>query len=68
MKVIASYFRQKADLFRQLADVLIDQNDHVALQLRCVADEFDANANALETRIARETTQILYDERTLKIH
>lgn len=54
MRMVATYFRQKAAQCRSLADALLDQTDPVIAQLRSMADEFDANAQALETRLAAE--------------
>ncbi|MCP2080777.1 UNVERIFIED_ORG: hypothetical protein J2W74_001963 [Methylorubrum zatmanii] len=57
MRAAASYFRQKAELCRELAEALGSQHDPVALKLRDMADEFDDNARVLERRIAREEAE-----------
>lgn len=68
MKVAAAYFREKAELFRQLADTLGGQHDHIATQLRALAREFNANADALETRIVREASHLSRDEDVPELH
>ncbi|GAA0265882.1 hypothetical protein GCM10008965_37460 [Methylorubrum aminovorans] len=57
MHAAAYYFRQKAELCRELAEALASQHDPVVLKLREMADEFDDNARILERRIAREQAQ-----------
>jgi gas vesicle protein len=54
MKILATYFRAKAELCRELADTLSDQRNHVASKLRSMADEFEQNASVLEDRLADE--------------
>ena len=56
MRVVASYFRTKAELCRGLAHALRDQDDPVVSRLHDMADEFDENARILERRIARDET------------
>ncbi|KQT45620.1 hypothetical protein ASG52_15865 [Methylobacterium sp. Leaf456] len=68
MKVAAAYFREKAKLFQQLADTFIGQHDQIANQLRAIADEFEANASALETRIVREAAHLSRDEDGPQFH
>lgn len=55
MADIAAYLRHKAAKCRRFADHLIDQNDPAVLALRTMAIEINANADALETRLARCT-------------
>ncbi|ARO57118.1 hypothetical protein ASF36_18910 [Methylobacterium sp. Leaf90] len=57
MRAAASYFRQKAELCRVLAEALGSQHDQVALKLRDMADEFDDNACILERRVARDEAE-----------
>ncbi len=57
MRAAASYFRQKADLCRELAEALASQHDPVVSKLREMADEFDDNARILERRVAREEAE-----------
>ncbi|CAO4140495.1 hypothetical protein [Methylorubrum aminovorans] len=57
MRDAACYFRQKAELCRELAEALGSQHDPVVLKLREMADEFDENARILERRIAREEAE-----------
>lgn len=54
MKILATYFRAKAELCRELADTLSEQRDLVASKLRSMADEFEQNASVLEDRLANE--------------
>lgn len=68
MKVAAAYFREKAELLRRLAGTLGGQHDQVATQLRRVADEFDANADVLEARIAREAENATHQEQNRLYH
>ncbi len=53
MRSAASYFRQKAELCRELAEALGSQHNQVVLKLRDMADEFDENAHILERWNAR---------------
>lgn len=57
MRDAASYFRQKAELCRELAEALASEHDPVVSKLREMADEFDDNARILERRIAREEAE-----------
>ena len=57
MMIAAKYFRQKALLCRQIAQSLINQDEPAVAQLLALADEFDANARALESRLAQEASQ-----------
>ncbi|ABY32747.1 hypothetical protein ASF55_00065 [Methylobacterium sp. Leaf119] len=57
MRVVASYFRTKAELCRGLADALRDQDDPVVSKLHDMADEFDENARILERRMARDEAE-----------
>ncbi|CAO4141556.1 hypothetical protein [Methylorubrum aminovorans] len=57
MRAAASYFRQKAELCRELAKALAPQHDPVVSKLHEMADEFDDNARILERRIAREEAE-----------
>lgn len=68
MDATAAYFRDKAALCRRLADHLINQDDPVVLTLRSMATEFDANADALETRVAREAAHLSRDEKVPELH
>ncbi|MBB5764750.1 hypothetical protein ABEV34_18925 [Methylorubrum rhodesianum] len=54
MKILAAYFRAKAELCRELADTLSNQRNPVASKLRSMADEFEQNASILEDRLANE--------------
>ncbi|KQO91136.1 hypothetical protein ASF36_21310 [Methylobacterium sp. Leaf90] len=53
MRSAASYFRQQAELCRDLAEALGSQHNQVVLKLRDMADEFDENARILERWNAR---------------
>lgn len=53
MRAAASYFRQKAELCRELAHALVDQDDPVVARLHDMADEFDDNARELDRTVAR---------------
>lgn len=68
MKIAAAYFRDKAEMLRQLADTLGGQHDQIASQLRAMADEFEANASALETRIVRKAAHLSRDEDAPQLH
>ncbi len=68
MRAAAAYFRERAELFRQLADTLGGHHDQVAAQLRAIADEFDANAHALERRIMREAAHLSHNEEASPLH
>lgn len=57
MRAAASYFRQKAEMCRDLAHTVLDQGDPVVAKLLDMADEFDENAGVLERRIAREEAE-----------
>jgi gas vesicle protein len=54
MKILAIYFRAKAELCRELADTISDQRNQVASKLRSMADEFEQNASVLVDRLANE--------------
>jgi hypothetical protein len=58
MRAAASYFRQKAELCRDLARAVLDQDDPVVSKLQNMADEFDDNARILERRIARDEAEV----------
>lgn len=68
MKVAAAYFRDKADQFRQLAATLGGQHNQIVAQLLTLADEFEANASALETRVVREAAHLSRDEEMPQLH
>lgn len=55
MKLLAAYFRAKAQLCRELADTLAEQRNPIISKLRSMATEFDQNADVLEEQLARET-------------
>ncbi len=57
MRAAASYYRQRANLCRELAAALLSQDDPVVLKLCAMADEFDENARVLERRLAREEAE-----------
>lgn len=51
MKVATAYFRRKAEQCRRLAQPLANQNNDIAAELLSMANEFDENARALETKL-----------------
>ncbi|WP_232631019.1 hypothetical protein [Methylobacterium sp. Leaf118] len=69
MKVAAAYFRQKAEQCRRLAHAMTEQADPAVVMLHEMADEFDANALALESRMERDTSlEPRVDEGALRVH
>ena len=68
MKIAAAYFREKAELLRQLADTLGSRHDQIVAQLHTLADEFESSAAALETRIAREAAHLSSHEDMPLLH
>jgi hypothetical protein len=48
----ASYFREKAEQCRRLADCILTRNDPTAVSLAALAVEFDAAATVIEARTA----------------
>lgn len=68
MRMVALYFRQKAAQCRSLAQALADPADPVIDQLFSMADEFDANARALETRLQIEPVPAESAEELMHIH
>ncbi|GAA0278140.1 hypothetical protein [Methylorubrum aminovorans] len=56
MRDAASYFRQKADLCRELAEALGSHDDPVVLKLRAMADEWDGKAGAPEQRLSAKVS------------
>ncbi|WP_091946946.1 hypothetical protein [Methylorubrum salsuginis] len=68
MNATAAYFREKADLFRGLADLLDGQDDRIVAQLRTMADDFDAHADTLERQVVREAAHLSHDEEVPQLH
>lgn len=64
----ASYFRRRAAQCRQLAGILKDQNDPIALVLLNTASEYDATADALEMRSVREAAYLSREEQVPLLH
>lgn len=67
MKAPLAYYRQKAEQCRRLADSLNDRDDPAVTLLLGIADEFDADADALEARIAREAPDLARADQALEI-
>lgn len=68
MMVAASYFRQKALDCRQLAQALTDQKEPIVAKLLSMAEEFEANARAFETRITAEASRVSGLDMLLTVH
>lgn len=64
----ATYFRRRAAQCRRLAHLLKDQTDPIVLVLLNTASEYDATADALEMRAAREAAYLLRDEVAPQLH
>ncbi len=48
----ASYFREKAEQCRRLANAILSRNDPTQVSLQAMAAEFDAQAAAIEASVA----------------
>jgi hypothetical protein len=68
MKILATYFRAKAELCRVLADTLSEQRNPVASELYSMADEFDRNASVLESRLDEEDDGKIFKDDTPNRH
>ena len=68
MNVAAEYFRLKAAQVRRLAAGIGDQADPAVSELLDMAEEFEWNADNLETRIVREAAHLSRDEDLPRLH